>query len=366
MASGLAGRKQSPRGADLQDTATKAASGSAADQAKREGAEPTSYYGLEVLPPLSAIVELSVIVALLLAVDWLLPALDINNIQPSPYWLPVLLLTLHYGTASGTLAVIVAIVAYFSLVTLPEQGVGENEFAYRLRILSQPILWIATAVLLGQFRMVQISAKRELRRRLAELETQRNTLANYAQRLRTRCDMLERDIAARPATAAAPLLEAFATLAATKDGLAAATQAAFASAFPGAAVSLYSRSETGLTKVASNGWPSQPPWATELDATHPLAKAIVAGKVKPTVLDSTDDIILAGQGLAAVPVVEPLSGKVIGMIKLESADASVVSEGLIAQLDVLAAAVGPALTRIDLASYREPGVLERNLLKAGR
>lgn len=352
----------------MQDTATKAAGPRiGVDQAKPEGGEQTGYYGLQILPPLSAVFELATIVSLLLAVDWLLPALDINNIQPSPYWLPVLLLTLHYGTASGTLAVIVAIVAYFSLVTLPEQGVGENEFAYRLRILSQPILWIATAVLLGQFRMVQISAKRELRRRAAELESQRDTLADYAQRLRARCDALERDIAARPINTTAPLLNALATLAHGKDDLAAATQAAFASAFPGAAVSLYARSEAGLIKFAGNGWPLPPPWSAVLEPAHPLAKAILTSKAKPMVLDPAGDAILDGQGLAAVPVIEPVSGKVVGMIKLERANAALVTPDLIRQLDVLAAAIEPALSRLDKAAgHREPGALERSLLKVSR
>jgi len=352
----------------LQDAATiPAGPKSGAVEANQDGAEQAGYYGLQILPPLSAVFELAAIVALLLAVDWFLPALDINNIQPSPYWLPVLLLTLHYGTASGTLAVIVAIVAYFSFVTLPEQGVGENEFAYRLRILSQPILWIATAVLLGQFRMVQIAAKRELRRRAVELETQRNTLADYAHRLRDRCDALERDIAARPINPTAPLLNALATLADGKHDPAAAAQAIFASAFPGAAVSLYARSEAGLTQCSAIGWPQPAPWATALEPTHPLALAIIATKTKPVVLDPAGEAILTGQGLAAVPVVDPASGKVVGMLKLDRAPADVVTPDLIRQLDVLAAAIEPALQRFERSARpREPGVLERSLLKISR
>ena len=235
------------------------------------------------LPPLSAFAELAAIVAVLLAVDWIWPALDINNLQPSPYWLPVLLLTLHYGTASGTLAVIVAIIAYYAFVTLPEQGVGENEFAYRLRILSQPILWIATAVLLGQFRMVQISAKRELRRRVDELETQRETLAGYAQRLRTRCDVLERDIAARPVNTTAPLLSALNALAQSgHDTFKIASATALAAALPGAAVSLFKTTGSGgLSRLSASGWPDAALWLTELDATHPLAVAILSGQIQP-------------------------------------------------------------------------------------
>lgn len=352
----------------MQDTATKPAEpASGAEPANDENDQQSGYYGLRILPPLSAVVELVAIVALLLIVDWIWPALDINNIQPSPYWLPVLLLTLQYGTASGTLAVIVAIIAYFSFVTLPEQGVGENEFAYRLRILSQPILWIATAVVLGQFRMVQIAAKRELRRRLDELKIQRDTLADYASRLRVRCDALERDIAARPMHGGASLLNAFAALADVKDSFAKSVETAFAQAFPAATISLFARTDAGLLKLASTPWPADSPWAETLAPDHPLTKSITGAKSKLTVLNLADEAALAGQGLAAVPVVEPASGKVIGMVKLEFADARVLNAGLLRQLDVLAAAVEPGLTRYvagDRASQSKIGIMP-NLLKVG-
>ena len=348
----------------MKDTATKPAGPeSGVEPAKDENAQQSGYYGLRILPPLSAVAELMAIVALLLIVDWIWPALDINNIQPSPYWLPVLMLTLQYGTASGTLAVIVAIIAYFSFVTLPEQGVGENEFAFRLRILSQPILWIATAVVLGQFRMVQIAAKRELGQRLAELKTQRDTLADYASRLRTRCDALERDIAARPMHAGAPLLNAFAALADVKDSFAKAVEAAFAHAFPAATISLFARTDAGLIKLASTPWPVDANWAATLAPDHPLAKSITVAKSKLCILNAADEASLAGQGLAAVPVVEAASGKVIGMIKLEFADARVLNAGLLRQLDVLAAAVEPGLARH--AAADRAGQTKIGLLKVG-
>ena len=328
----------------MQDTATKAAApGPRPDSAPAEGEEQASYYGLQILPPLSAVFELAVIVAALLAIDWIWPALDINTIQPNPYWLPVLLLTLQYGTASGTLAVIVAIAAYFSFVTLPEQGVGENEFAYRLRVLAQPILWIAAAVLLGQFRMVQISAKRELARRLGELETQRDTLAGYANRLRTRCDALERDIASRPFYAGAALLDALSSMARSKGATPQQIERCLAAAFPGAAVSLFLRDGPTLQKSVSSGWPPDAAWSTVLPADHKLFQAIVGTRAHLSILDTAEETALDREGLAAVPVADLKSGKVLGMLKLELADARFMTDALVNQLETLAAVIAPAL-----------------------
>ena len=330
--------------ADLQDPfSNNAQTGPAPAIARPQRESGVSGYGLNVLPPLSAVVELAAIVALILAVDWAWPALDINNLQPSPYWLPVLLLSLQYGTASGSLAVIVAIGAYFAFITLPEQGVGENEFAYRLRILAQPILWIATAVMLGQFRMVQISAKRELVRRVAELESQGRTLADYANRLRGRCDDLERHIASHEIAADARLLATLGELRSAPAIIPAAIEQCLAAAFPGAAASVFVRQGPGLQKLASSRWPADARWLAGLPAGHPLTLAVVGSKRRLNVLHDGDESVLSGQGLAAVAVVEPRTGRVLGLLKIEDAPARFVTEELLAQLDVVAAAIAPGL-----------------------
>jgi polysaccharide biosynthesis protein PelD len=304
-------------------------------------------YGLQVLPPLTAVLELAAIVAALMFIDWVWPALDINSLQPSPYWLPVLLLSLQYGTASGSLAVVVAIAAYFTFVTLPEQGVGENEFAYRLRTLSQPILWISAAVLLGQFRMVQIAAKREMLRRVEELEGQTRTLADFANRLRGRCDTLERDIVTRGAPSSAPLLD---SLAALHQGAAtpAELERCFEAAFPGAAVSLFVRHGVSLNRLVSTHWPKNAPWLTTLPLDHPLVALVAGAQRSLSVLHPADDASLAGQGVAAVPVVDAKTGRTLGMIKVEACDASLVTEKLVGQLQVLASAISHHLDDANL------------------
>ena len=79
----------------------------------------------------------------------------LSQMQPHFFWLPVLLLSLQYGTVSGLLAAGVAIVLT-AWLGWAEQEVGENHFNYLLRISTQPMLWLVAALLLGQFRLRQI------------------------------------------------------------------------------------------------------------------------------------------------------------------------------------------------------------------
>lgn len=316
--------------------------------------------GLGLLPPFISVIELAAMMLAILLIDWVWPSLDIHNIQPSPYWLPVLMLSVQYGTISGALAVMAAIAFYFVCATFPEQGVGENEFTYRLRILSQPILWIGAALLLGQFRMVQLAAKRELTSAVVDLDAQRTTLADYAQRLRTRCDLLEREIAGLPLQYGHGLIEALGALEAATQApnrfvpaptIEAAVRDILRAAYPGARLSLFARdgNGNGLRKIASS---EASTGLQQIPADHPLATAIIQRGAALTVLDAGSDASLTGQGVAAVPVIRAASHTVpgttvIGMLLIEQASAAAITPALPHQLAALARMLAPAL---DLAA----------------
>ena len=153
--------------------------------------------GLPLQPPLTALVGIAILILLPGALDHLVPGFPaINEMQPHIFWLPVLLLTLQYGSVSGLLAAGAA-VAVSSLLEWPGQGIGESHLGYLLRISLQPVLWIATAVILGHLRLRQIEREQALDRSVVRLTRQRATLAAHVRGLRERCDRLERFIATR-------------------------------------------------------------------------------------------------------------------------------------------------------------------------
>lgn len=311
--------------------------------------EASTGYGHGVLPRPVSVVELAVIMLAIQAIDWIWPALDVHDLQPSPYWLPVLLISAQYGTVSGALAVGAAIVSHFLFATLPEQGVGENDFAYRLRTLAQPILWIAAALLLGQFRMRQIAAKRELTRRVLELDVQRQTLSDYAHRLRRRCDLLEREIAGRPLDAGRHVLAAIGQLATgadkteTRGSVRERINRALGAAYPDATISLYLRTGDGFRLAVSSGDPVTTLCLDYLPDNHPLAAAIIERQGGLRILNEKDEEALGSQGLAAVPVVRRGTGRVIAMVKIEHGAGRLITDGLTTELAALAAAIEPLL-----------------------
>ena len=154
---------------------------------------------MPVLPPLNAFIELIVFFAVVLFFDAVLQFFpDLNEIKPHPFWFPVLLLSLQYGTVSGLLAAGVSILIT-TVLGWPEQDIGENHFNFLIRIWAEPVLWIVVALVLGQFRMRQIAQRRALLRKVNRLQTQRDAIEQHSTNLRGRCEMLERRIASQQA-----------------------------------------------------------------------------------------------------------------------------------------------------------------------
>ncbi len=297
-----------------------------------------------MLPPLVALIEIALLIALPATLDYFVPSFpSLSGLQPHPFWLPVLLLSLQYGTVSGLLAAGCAIAAS-SILGLPEQEIGENHFTYLLRVWSQPVLWLVAAIILGQFRMRQIERKQELARKVAELSMQRTAIADYAANLRERCERLEREIVGRRGPARGDLLALLNDFN-TGHGEAAARAlgACLDLAFGTCQASVSLRTTEGLHVIARHGWAADATWKHSFATSDPLHRAMTDGSGPATVLRPGDEDKLGDQGLAATPILARTDGRVIGMLKLEAAQPAEVGATLEARLAALADVISPAI-----------------------
>jgi hypothetical protein len=152
------------------------------------------------LPTRAGVIELVVLFALLMVVDRLImqPG-DFAKLQPHPYWLPVILLSLQYGTADGVLAAAVAILVSLAL-GWPSQGIAEDYYRYIVRVWAVPIGWILIAIVIGEVRARQRSSMVELKRELTESRDQAETITNHCYRLEDKIQRIEREFATVEAT----------------------------------------------------------------------------------------------------------------------------------------------------------------------
>lgn len=324
---------------------------------------------LSVWPPVGAFVELVLVIGAIYAIDLALPQIDVASLEPSPYWIPVLLLSLQYGTVAGLLAAGAATVVYV-LGGLPEQVVEENHFTYLLRVWALPILWIGVALVLGQFRLRQIEIKQRLKSDLDTARTESQGLTRYASDLERRCQELERRITTGHEGTGAALLDALAAAQAGSATGQASLQSLAREAFPGADVAAYLVTPWGLEKTLSSAPLSERPAGHKIPSDSALYLAIVGERRNVCVLDKGDEAVLSGEGLVAVPVLHPETARVIGMLKMETAGAA----GLVAlspsRLQVLARVLAPLLSEprviVDNTDRGDAAAHERRLTRGWR
>ncbi len=309
---------------------------------------------LPVLPPLGAFVELVLILGLIYLVCSLIPGVEIATLEPSPFWVPVLLLSLQYGTVAGLMAAAAATLAY-AINGLPEQAIGENLFSFLLRIWALPILWIGVALVLGQFRLRQIEVKQDLKLHLNSRTAEAESLAAYASELEARCHRLERRLTSTGPSSGAVAIDCLAAFADPAAGFSQSLDALRQHVFPSARLTVFAASPAALDVIATSAegasahvpgplsGPLPGSLPGSLPAHHPLYRATVGERRAVSVLRHGDETVLAGVAHAAQPILHPETKRVIGLLSFEAGDPSYLSEELEARLAMIARVIAPWL-----------------------
>lgn len=144
--------------------------------------------------------EIAIAFALLAALDeWLTGGLGFAGVRPSPYWIPVLVMALVYGTGPGVAAAVIA--SGLWLLAAHRDGSERDYLDWLLHLSIPPLLWAVVAVAVGE---VTLARKRHLAkalRRGAQAVRDVGRMTDAHERLtRTNRD-LQRRIAADPRTA---------------------------------------------------------------------------------------------------------------------------------------------------------------------
>jgi polysaccharide biosynthesis protein PelD len=311
---------------------------------------------LPVLPPRFALVELFIFGAIILAEFQVAAFPNLTTLNPHPYWIAVLLLSLQYGTVSGLLAAILAIGGTL-LIGMPEAEIGESYFNYLVRVWTQPVLWIVVALLLGSFRMRQIEERDALQRQVDDSTARSAALSGYSRQLKSRVEGLERQISVASTPETTRLLNALSTLSAAKERTAAleAAKSVLSLAFPNARLSVFAVEGGGLAHVFAQNWAEGARWRTRIRPEDPLAIAIVSEARTLSLLRAGDEAILAGEGLYAVPIQMPGNAAVVGMLKVEDTQSVEIDAQFAQRLSLVAR---------HLASVAVDGVVAVNVVQS--
>jgi polysaccharide biosynthesis protein PelD len=313
------------------------------------------------LPTRAGVIELVVLFAGLMVIERLLmtPG-DFAKLQPHPYWLPVILLSLQYGTADGVLAAAIAIIASIVMGS-PTQGVGEEYYRYLIRVWAVPIGWITSAILIGEIRARQRSQMTELRRDLKTSRSKAEDITRHCHRLEDKIQRLEREFATVEANSLDSLTASLEDLArGDADNWKNSLERAHRSLVGTGSISLVLRNDHTLAHVAHVSALSET--AADLRQNQatlaPVLDAVIASRRTLNALRADDAVIVDGIAAMAAPLIAEPGGRVLGVLVLDAIAPERLTVDTENRLKLLAREIAHALALRgfdDLIEAAEPG-----------
>lgn len=216
--------------------------------------------GRSIKPVVIALVELFAFFGLIYAAQYLATGrIGPIDISPHPFWIPVLLLAVQYGTGLGLVAALAAS-ALYHVTAWPVVQAGEDYQDFLIRVFAVPALWLITATVLGTFRDRHLKKERGNRAEIVGLHRRLDSLGSFCLRLEGQNRKLQRQIAKQKWWSADSINRIVATLNSfERTGLARAVGRACHLLLGERKYAFFSaqgdrRTGDGLTLVCRHGW----------------------------------------------------------------------------------------------------------------
>lgn len=238
------------------------------------------------------------------------------GVNPHPFWIIILLVTVQYGTREGIFAAIASIVFLYA-GNIPPMAFNETLFDYRLRLFLQPTLWIVTATVLGEMRLRVEFDRQRYRDAAKKARSEAETIASAYEQLKERKEQVEVRLASQIDT----LATAYSSLR-SLESLNPAQIFVSLKDFVHQSVkpekfSLYAFSEGGFESVIHEGWDPKDHYQRRFAIDHPLTKTLLSRKRMVCVINADDEKVLEGEGILAAPILDKETGEIFGMLKIE-------------------------------------------------
>ena len=266
----------------------------------------------------SAWLEMLILYGLLLLVD--LFFFDFSRYwgwNPHPFWLVTLLLACQYGTKEGLVAGLIGCLIYL-IGDWPPQTFEQSVFEYLFSIFIHPILWLVTAVLFGELRQRHIRERGVLEDEILEARDRESRITRAYEQVKEIKSGLELRTATqiRSSLAAHHALRSMDVL--NQREALTGIERLIHSVMNVHKFSVYLMNNNGMDARVTSGWTEEDHFARQIDKDNPIYRAMLEQHRAVTLLNADDERILHGHGMMAVPMIDPSSRTVFGMVKVES------------------------------------------------
>jgi polysaccharide biosynthesis protein PelD len=268
---------------------------------------------------LSAVVEIVLFLAATVVIDHVFfDRTRFWAIEPHPFWVLVALVSVQYGTNEGVFAAVCCSVVLLS-GKLPPQSIDRDFYAHVLMIGARPLLWLATAIVIGELRNRHARREAETEIKLREAEQREQGIALAYHELKAAHEKLEISVASELRSVvtiyrAAKYLQNLSLSEVITGAVDLVSTVLGPQKF-----SIYTLEGGSLRLALKRGWTleDESVYDTLLWPDAPLFQSVIVGHRSLSISDPADEKVLGRQGVLAGPLFLGEGGEVLGMLKIE-------------------------------------------------
>ncbi len=243
----------------------------------------------------------------------------LGGINPHFFWIPILLMVAQYGTFPGVWSVIVSTILLYT-GHMPRMLPADDFYSYWWRVGLTPVIWFIAATVLGELVMRHRRGRINIQRQLdAVLERERIFLAAFSE-LEELKDQREQELSALTCSPAQIFKIISGVDPKTQESIINCALELVSTLLQPKKYSLYLVRGTALRLVRSSGWDAHDSFEEKFSFDSPVYREVIALKRELSITEQRDRETLDGQGLVAVPLFDPKTENVFGMIKIEKAE----------------------------------------------
>lgn len=272
------------------------------------------------------------------------------GVEPHPFWIVILLVTMQYGLKEGIVACALATL-FLYVGNVPEQLLDETTFEYQFRLSILPFLWFSTAFVLGQMRMRQIQEFEQMKKEKEDAREHSLLITESYRMLKQSKEALEARLASQVRTVASIYnsIRELETLIPVQ--IMGSLDDIVLTALSPKKFSVFATGPNGLEVVTAHGWKDSDAYKRRHTPEELLYGQIVESKRMVCFINPEDAKVLASEGVVAAPLVDRNSQEVFGMVKIEEIDFFAMDLGNLEVFKMLCESIGSAFA--NATHYRQ-------------
>lgn len=235
-----------------------------------------------------------------------------------PFWIVIILISSQYGINEGLFVAIISSIIYF-LGPFPLETFAHDSFDYFFSLIKLPMLWLVTAVILGELRSKHIRERNSLKEEAIKAIEKAETISESYEGLKKIKENLEVRVVSEMQTALMAY-SSFRRLEEMNDKMEIIKGALdlVKTLIAPEKCSIYLLKENKLELVSSYGWAEKELFSTSFPSESELFQEITINPRVLSIINSKDATILGLEGILVVPIIDIDSDRgSLGMIKIE-------------------------------------------------